>query len=94
MNDAARYELTDIKLSQLSPAQISEITALTQIALTRHWLEGVALENASRKFSDFPHSVTNDELSQVRHRKTLINAMQDPSFAVTISRMKAAGYEP
>jgi len=94
MNDAARYELTEIKLSHLSPAQIGEITTLTQIALTRHWLEGVALENTTRKFSDFPRSITTDELSQVHHRKSLSEAMHDPSFAATISRMKAAGYEP
>ncbi|MGD0939564.1 MAG: hypothetical protein ABR905_07605, partial [Terracidiphilus sp.] len=94
MIDAARYELTGIGLSRLSPAQIGEITTLTQIALTRHWLEGVALENTARKFSDFPRSITSEELSQVRHRKSVSEAMQDPSFALTISRMKAAGYEP
>ncbi|NYF53499.1 hypothetical protein [Tunturiibacter gelidoferens] len=33
MNDASRYELTDNRLSHLSPAQIAEITTLTQIAL-------------------------------------------------------------
>lgn len=94
MNDAARYEFTNVGLSHLTPAQIGEITTLTEIALTRHWLEGVALENTARKFSDFPRSITTDELSQVHHRKSLSEAMQDPSFAATISRMKAAGYEP
>jgi hypothetical protein len=54
MNDATRYELTDNRLSHLSPAQIGEITTLTQIGLTKHWLEGVALENTARKFKDFP----------------------------------------
>ena len=63
MNDASRYELTDNRLSHLSPAQIAEITTLTQIALTKHWLEGVALENTARKFKDFPPSITSDELS-------------------------------
>jgi hypothetical protein len=94
MNDAARYEFKNIKLSHLSAAQIDEITTLTEIALTRHWLEGVALENTARKYSDFPRSITTDELDQVRHRKSLSEAMHDPSFALSISRMKAAGYEP
>jgi hypothetical protein len=94
MNDASRYELTDNLLSHLSPAQIGEITTLTQIALTRHWLEGVALENTARKFKDFPPSITSDELSQVRNRKNVAAAMKDPAFAMTISRMKAAGYVP
>ena len=94
MNDASRYELTDSRLSQLSPAQIGETTTLTQIALTKHWLEGVALENTARKFKDFPASITSDELSQVRNRKNVAEGMKDPAFALTISRMKAAGYVP
>ena len=94
MNDATRYELTDNRLSHLDPAQIGEITTLTQIALTKHWLEGVALENTARKFKDFPPSITSDELSQVRNRKNVAEGMKDPSFALTISRMKAAGYVP
>lgn len=94
MNDASRYELTDNRLSHLSPAQIDEITTLTQIALTKHWLEGVALENTARKFKDFPPSITSDELSQVRNRKSVAEGMKDPAFALTISRMKAAGYVP
>jgi hypothetical protein len=94
MNDASRYELTDNRLSRLSPAQIGEITTLTQIALTKHWLEGVALENTARKFRDFPPSITSDELSQVRNRKNVVEGIKDPSFALTIARMKAAGYVP
>ena len=125
MNDASRYELTDNRLSRLSPAQIGEITTLTQIALTKHWLEGVALENTVRKFKDFPPSITSGELSQVRNRKNpppppppppgssptppppplppsppppppppVDEGMKDPAFALTISRMKAAGYVP
>ena len=94
INDASRYELTDNRLSRLNPAQIGEITTLTQIALTKHWLEGVALENAARKFKDFPPSITSDELSQVRNRKNVDEGVKDPSFALTIARMKAAGYVP
>jgi hypothetical protein len=50
MNDASRYEFTDSRLSRLSPAQTAEITTLTQIALTKQWVEGVALENTAQKF--------------------------------------------
>ena len=94
LNDASRYELTDSRLSRLSPTQIVEITTLTQIALSRHWLEGVALENTAAKFKDFPPSITPVELSRVRNRKSVAEAMQDPASALTISRMKAAGYLP
>jgi len=92
MNDAMRYELTDGRLSHLSPAQINEITTLTQIALTKHWLEGVALENTAQEFKDFPASITSDELDQVRHRPSWVEEMQNPAFALTISRIRAAGY--
>jgi hypothetical protein len=94
MNDASRYELTDGRLSHLNPAQIAEITTLTQIALTKHWVEGVALENTARIFKDFPPSITSDELSRVRGRKSVAEGMKDPAFAQTISRMKAAGFVP
>ena len=91
MNDASRYELTDNRLSHLSPAQIGEITTLTQIALTKHWLEGVALENTARKFKDFPPSITSDELSQVRSRKNVDEGMKDPAFALTIREDEGGG---
>jgi len=94
LNDASRYEFTDSRLSHLSPAQIGEITTLTQIALNKHWLEGVALQNAAQEFKDFPPSITTDELSRVHNRKNVAEAMKDPSFALTISRMKRAGYVP
>jgi hypothetical protein len=94
MNDASRYELTDSDLSHLTPAQIADITTLTQIALTRQWLEGVALENTSRIFKDFPHTVTSAELSHIHNQKTLTEAMKDPAFNVSITRMKAAGFVP
>lgn len=94
MNDASRYQFTDGQLSHLSPAQIAEISSLTQIALTRHWLEGVALENTARIVKDFPPSITSDELSQVRGRKNVVEGRNDAAFAQTISRMKAAGYVP
>jgi hypothetical protein len=67
---------------------------LKQIALTKHWLEGAALENTAQGFIDFPRSITPGELSQAHYRKMLSEAMKEPFFALTISRMKAAGYEP
>jgi len=94
MNDASRYELTDSDLSHLTPTQIADVTTLTQIALTRHWLEGVALENTSRIFNDFPHTISSEELSHIHNQKTLVEAMKDPAFALSISRMKAAGFVP
>ena len=69
LNNASRYEFTDSRLSHRSPAQIGEITTLTHIALNKHWLEGVGLQNAAQEFQDFPPSVTTDELSRVHNRK-------------------------
>jgi hypothetical protein len=91
-NDAERYDLTDSQLSQLDAAQIREITRLTQIVLTKQWLEGVALESAARYLKDFPPSVTGGELNQVRHLPSFADQMKDPAFALTMRRMEAAGY--
>jgi hypothetical protein len=94
MIEASRYELMDSRLSHLNPAQIAELTTLTQTALTRHWIEGVALENTARIFKDFPPSITSSELSRIRHRQALSQEMHDPAYALTITRMKAAGFVP
>ena len=94
MNDASKFEFTDSRLSDLSAAQIAEITTLTQTALNKHWLEGSALENTGRLFRDFPPSVTYAELSRIHNQKSLDEEITSPAYAQTISRMKAAGFQP
>jgi hypothetical protein len=56
------------------------LETLTQIALNKHCLEGVALQNAAQEFQDFPPSITTDELSRVHNRKNVAETMKDPSF--------------
>jgi len=90
--DAERYSLIDRRLSDLTPAQITEITTLTQIATTKHFINGFDLENLSLNFKDFPASLTSTELFQLRHNPTQAELMQNPAYVLTLSRLKAAGF--
>ena len=93
INDAERYSLIDNRLSDLTPAQISEITTLTQIALTKHFINGLDIQNLSDTFKDFPPSFTLAELFQLHHNPTKAEVMQNPAYALTLSRLKAAGFD-
>jgi len=90
--DAERYSLIDSRLSDLSPSQISEITTLTQIAMTKHFINGLDLENLSENFKDFPPSLTLTELFQLHHNPSRSELMQNPAYLITLSRLKAAGF--
>jgi hypothetical protein len=92
MNDAFRYQLTDSRLADLSPAQIEETTTLTQIAFTKLWLEGAGLGAIPRMFKDFPPAITPRELAGVHHQASYAELMQNPGYALTIQRMEAAGF--
>jgi hypothetical protein len=92
ITDAERYNLVDSRLSDLTPAQINEITTLTQIALTKHFINGFDLENLSLNFKDFPPNLTPTELFQLRHNLTQAELMQNPAYLLTLSRLKAVGF--
>lgn len=92
LTDASRYQFTDSNLSHLSPAQIDELIALMQTALTKQWQEGVMLENLAAKYKDYSPSVTALELSQAHNRLPLQEAVRNPAFAKSIRRMQAAGF--
>ncbi len=92
LNEASRYQFTDSRLSHLTPAQISDVITLTQVALNKQWLVGVALENLAAKYHDFYPSVTTAELSEAHNREPIIDEKKNPAFAATISRMRAAGF--
>lgn len=94
ITDAERYTLTNHRLSDLTPAQISEIITLTQIALTKHFINGFDLQNLSGNFKDFPASLTTTELFQLHHDPTQAELIQNPAYLLTLSRLKAAGYTP
>jgi hypothetical protein len=92
VNDAERYSLIDSRLSDLTPAQINEITTLTQIAMTKHFINGFDLQNLSLNFKDFPPSLTVAELFQLHHNPTQAELLQNPAYLLTLSRLKAAGF--
>jgi hypothetical protein len=92
MINAFRYQLTDTRLSRLSPAQIAEITTLTQITFTKLWLEGEALGYTAIEFRDFPPSITVGELWGVLRLPSEAERERNPAYATTIERMRAAGF--
>ena len=92
LNDASRYQFTDSRLSHLTLAQIADVITLTQAAMNKHWLQGVALENMAAKYKDFSPSITADELTRAHNRQSIADGMKNPAFAATISRMQTAGF--
>jgi hypothetical protein len=92
INDAERYSLIDSRLSNLTPTQITDITTLTQIALTKHFINGLDIQNMSDQFKDFPPSLTLAELFQLHHNPTKAEIMKNPAYLLTFSRLQAAGF--
>jgi hypothetical protein len=95
INEAERFEFIDSDPSQMSGGALAEAISLTQTALTRHFLLGVALENLQRSFRDFPPTVTLDEVHQLRHppdgrTRASLNSAEE----LTNNRLKAAGWVP
>jgi len=90
MWDASRYQFVDGRLADLTPKQIDEILALTEIAMNKHWSEGVALSNNAQRYKDFPHAPA--ELDHLRSYNNSEETVQSQAFAATMSRMKASGY--
>ncbi len=92
LTGASRYQFTDSQLQHLTAAQIAEVITLTQIALDKHWLLGVAIQNMAAKYSDFSPLVTALELAQAHHRQGALYSAKNPAFAASLSRMQAAGF--
>jgi hypothetical protein len=97
INDASRFEFIVSRLSDLTPAQIEEITRLTEIAMERHFLWGITLENAgSRQPKEFPPSITTADLGL--HKLQFVPkagmGAGNPAYALTLQRLEAAGYLP
>jgi type II secretory pathway pseudopilin PulG len=95
INDASRFEFDVSRLSALTPAQIEEITKLTEIAMERHFLWGIALENAgSRQSKEFPPSITTADLGLHKMQFVPKAGLEagNPAYALTVQRLEAAGY--
>ena len=93
ITDAERYNLIDRRLSDLTPTQINQITTLTQMALTKHFINGLDLQNLAVTFKDFPPSLSLAELFQLHHNPTKAQIMQNPAYLLTFSRLEAAGFD-
>lgn len=93
IEEAERYDLSDSDPSHLSPAQIDTEIQLTEAALTAGYLRGALLRNLQAAFPDFPATLTSKELRQVRHAPPQpTTELLAPARAITMQRMKAAGY--
>jgi hypothetical protein len=97
INDASRFEFVVSRLTALTPAQIEEITKLTEIAMERHFLWGITLENAgNRQPEEFPPSITTADLGL--HKMQFVPkaglGSGNPAYALTLQRLEAAGYPP
>jgi hypothetical protein len=92
IQEAERYNLSDADPSHLSPAQVDTEIQLTQAALTSVFLRGVLLQNLQQAFPDFPATLTAQELLEIRHAPQPDTELLAPARALTMDRMKAAGY--
>jgi hypothetical protein len=93
VEDAERYDLVDADPSHLSPAEIATEIQLTQAALAADYLRGISLLDLEGAFPDFPATLTSKELRQMRHApQQPASAPPNPARALTMERMKAAGY--
>jgi hypothetical protein len=92
IEEAERYNLSDSDPSRLSPAQVDTEIQLTQAALTSVFLRGVLLLNLQQAFPDFPATLTAQELLEIRHAPQPDTELLAPARALTMERMKAAGY--
>jgi hypothetical protein len=93
VEDAERYDLIDADPSHLSPADIAAEIQLTQAALGADYLRGASMLNLEGAFPDFPATLTSQELRQMRHAPLQpTSAPPNPARALTMERMKAAGY--
>jgi hypothetical protein len=97
INDASRFEFVVSRLSALTPAQIEEVTNLTEIAMERHFLWGITLENAvSRQPREFPPSITTADLGlhKIQFVPKAGLGSGNPAYVLTLQRLEAAGYPP
>jgi hypothetical protein len=93
IEEAERYDLSDADPSHLSPAQIATEIQLTQAALSVVYLRGVLMLNLQEAFKDFPTTLTRDELYRIRHiPQPPTSELLAPARALTMERLKAAGY--
>jgi len=95
INDAVRFSYEDSNPSHLTPAQLTEEIELTKIALMKHYNHGIALTNVSDRYPDFAPRLTQAELGHLAHRPDPSNLdALAPAHALTMTRLKAAGYVP
>jgi hypothetical protein len=93
INDGARYTLYDSDPSHLSAAQVAGEIELTLKALSIQYTRGILMQNVVANYPDFPGTLTQEELRQLRHPPDQqTKQLLGPAYALTMGRLKAAGY--
>ena len=92
LTEASRYQFTGIRLRELKPAEIAELTTRMEAAMDKQWLLGVNIQNLSAKYPDFGPSLTTAELAQAHGRTPDRYSARNPAFAKSLERMKSAGF--
>jgi hypothetical protein len=91
---AERYNLSDADPSHMSPEEVGREVDLLLVALEKQWLLGTQMKNLQESFQDFPATVTQTELRQLRHRPDEETQKRlGPAQALSLERLKAAGTE-
>jgi len=98
LNDADRFLFRNSNLSQLSPAQIESELDLTEKLMMRHYLQGNFMGYPATLDSSFDLGPSNQELlefhKQVDQARTLRTDIPTGPAALTLQRIKAAGFTP
>ena len=73
-------------------ARTCRVAHVKQTARDKHRLLGVSVENVAAKYPDFAPSLTEAELAQAHNRDPVSYSTKNPAFALSLSRMQAAGF--
>ncbi|HEY4008966.1 MAG TPA: hypothetical protein VGM11_02360 [Acidobacteriaceae bacterium] len=65
-NNAHRFDLVDRDPTHLSPQQLDESIALTEITLEKHIQQGYTMALLASRFDDMPQTITYDDLEVLR----------------------------
>jgi hypothetical protein len=92
---AEAYTYRDYNPSHLTPAQVADEIELTQALLMQHYRHVLGLRIVGLVDPDFTAAPTQADLDKLSHYPDQqTRGLLAPAYALTLERMKAAGYVP
>jgi hypothetical protein len=92
---AEAYTYRDYDPSHLTPAQVADEIELTQTLLMQHYRHVLGLYIVGLDDPDFTPAPTQADLEKLSHSPDQqTKGLLAPAYALTLERMKAAGYVP